>query len=790
METIIKDMRYGIRVLARNPAFTVVVLIVLALGIGANAAIFSVVNAVLLRPLPYKNADRLVMINVSMPDYRDIKESNQVFEDIAVYASNLYNLPSDQDAEQIRGAIVSPSFFSLLSQPAIGRTFTEEDDRARLAVISYSLWQKQFGGVQDILGKTVHLSGNAHTIIGVMPREFQFPSTDFKVWVTMGSALSQRPEQAENRTLRIFRALGLLKSGIIIEQAQSEMDAISEKLQQQFPNTNAGVNIRLTALNERLLGDVRPALLIILGTVALVLLIACANVANLMLARTTARERELAIRNALGAGRGRLLSQLLTESLLLSIAGGAAGLLLAAWIVETIPSLGIEALPRAEFIRIDGLVIFFTLSISLLTGLIFGVAPAMQAAKPDLVQSLKEGAKGSESRRQGRLRSAIIIAEVAVSLVVLIGTGLMMKSFARLTSVDPGFKSERLLTFTVALAEYDAPEQRAQFAAKVIDEIKRLPGVEKVGGGTGLPPDIAQRVTRFEVEGREITDPQERSAYFLAISSDYFRALGAELTEGRAFDERDNISAPEVVIIHESFARRLFPDEDPVGKRIKLINPEHKSDWRTIVGVVKDIKYSGLDDEDQPAIYTPFAQTPFLWSYIFVRTTGDPTQLTASVASAVKSANPNLVAAGIRPMEQLLNQSVARERFNLILFGSFAALALVLAAVGIYGVISYSVAQRTREIGIRVALGASRMDVLRLIIGRGAILTVTGVVVGLAASFALTRLMSSLLFDVSTTDPLVFISISVILIAVSLLASYIPARRAMKVDPIESLRYE
>jgi putative ABC transport system permease protein len=790
METIIKDMRYGIRVLARNPAFTAVVLVVLALGIGANAAIFSVVNAVLLRPLPYKNSDRLVMTNVSLPDYRDIKESNQVFEDTAVYASNLYNLPSDQNAEQILGAVVSPSFFSLLSQPAIGRTFTQQDDQTRLAVISYNLWQKQFGGVQDILGKTIHLSGNAHTIIGVMPREFQFPNADFKVWVTIGSALAQRPEQAENRTLRIFRAVALLKSDITLEQAQSEMDAIAERLQQQFPNTNTGVNVRLTALNDRLLGDVRPALLVLLGTVALVLLIACANVANLMLARTTAREREIAIRNALGAGRGRLLGQLLTESLLLSIAGGGAGLLLAAWIVETIPSLGIEALPRAEFIRIDGFVVFFTLSISLLTGLVFGVAPAMQATNPDLTQSLKEGAKGSESGRQGRLRSAIIVAEVAISLVVLIGTGLLMKSFARLTSVDPGFKAERLLTFNVQLAEYEAPEQRAQFAAKIIDEIKRLPGVESVGGGTGLPPNIAQRVTRFEVEGKEITNPQERSAYFLAISPDYFRALGAELSEGRAFDERDDKSSPEVVIIHESFANRLFPDEDPIGKRIKLINPEQKDDWRTIVGVVKDIKYSGLDDEDQPAIYTPFAQTPFLWSYMFVRTTADPAQLTASVASAVKSANPNLVAAGVQPMEQLLDRSVARERLNLILFGSFAVLALLLAAVGIYGVISYSVAQRTREIGIRVALGASRADVLRLVIGRGAVLTVIGVAVGLVASFALTRLMSSMLFNVSTTDPLVFISISVILIAVSLLASYIPASRAMKVDPIESLRYE
>lgn len=789
METFIKDIHYGLRVLARNPGFTAVVLIVLALGIGANAAIFSVINTVLLRPLPYKNSERLVIANLSLPDYRDLKESSQSFEETAVYASNLYNLKSDDDSEQIRGAVVSASFLSMLGSPLVGRVFTEED-RDRLAVLSYSLWQDRFGGSEAVLGQTINLGGNPHTIVGVMPREFQFPDSGFKVWVPLEPAMAQARAQLENRTLRIFRAIGLLKVGVTFDQAQSELDAISEKLQQQFPNTNAGVRIQLTPVRERLLGDVRPALLVLLGVVALVLLIACANVANLLLARTMAREREIAIRNALGAGRVRLLRQLITESLLLACAGGLLGLLLASWIIAAIPSMGLEDLPRADFIQIDRFVILFTLSVSLITGLIFGLAPAFQAAKPDLVNSLKEGARGSEGRRYGRLRSVIIIAEVAISIVVLIGAGLLIKSFSHLTSVDPGFVPENLLTFNVVLAEYENPDQRATLTAQILDEIERLPGVESAGAGTGLPPDLAQRITRFEVEGREIANADERSAYFIAISPDYFKSMGASLAEGRSFNKLDNQNAPKVVIIHESLARRLFPNEDPVGKRLKLINPEHEPDWRTIVGVVKDIRYSGLDDSDRPAIYTPFAQTPFLWSYMFIRTKGAPQQMAGSIRSAVKSVNPNLVAAGIRPMEQLVHQSIARPRFNVLLIGSFAALALILASIGIYGVISYSVAQRTREIGIRIALGASRTDILRTVLGRGTVLTSLGVVIGVAASFALTRLMSSLLFGVSATDPVTFISVSALLVAVSLLASYIPARRAMKVDPIEALRYE
>jgi putative ABC transport system permease protein len=786
-----QDIRYGFRMLWKNPGFTLIAVLALALGIGANTAIFSVVNAVLLRPLPYKDADRLVYIGLSLPDYRDVEESNQVFDGMAVFASNQYNLTGTENAEQVLGAVVSTNFFPLLGTAQLGRTFSAADDREPLAVISYDLWQRRFGGQQDVLGKTLGLSGKPHTIVGVMPPEFQFPNSQFKVWVPLGSAMEATPEQAQNRQLRIFRSIAHLKPGVTLAQAQADVDAISNRLQQQYPDTNAGVRLRVVSIYERLVGDVRPALLIILGTVGLILLIACANVANLLLARTTAREREIAIRSALGAGRWRVVRQLLTESVLLASIGGALGILLAAWSIDLLPMLGAQDIPRADAIRIDLPVLLFTTGASLLTGLLFGLAPALQALKVNLNESLKEGGRdGIGGSRGRRLRGVLVVAEVALAVVVLIGAGLLIKSFSRLLNVNAGFKTENLLTMNVNLSNFKEPQKRTALVNQLLEQIKRIPGVERVGGATGLPPQTPQRATNFEVEGLPNLNPDESGSYFIAATPDYFRALETPLTAGRAFDEHDTETSAPVVIINQSLARRLFPNSSAVGRRLKLVNPEQTSDWREIVGVVGDIKYSGLDDPGESAIYTPFAQTPFLWSYFMVRTNSSPMNVSASLQRAVSAVDENLTAARIKPMDQLVSETVAQPRFNALLLGIFAALALVLAAVGIYGVISYTVAQRTREIGIRMALGAQGKDVLKLVVGQGMTLALIGVATGLAAAFALTRLMASLLFNVSATDPVTFVLIALLLALVALLACYIPARRAMRVDPMEALRYE
>ena len=791
MERLWQDVRYGFRMLWKNPGFTLIAVVALGLGIGANTAIFSVVNAVLLRPLPYKDADRLVYIGLSLPDYKDVEESNQVFDGMAVFASNQYNLAGTENAEQVLGAIVSTNFFPLLGTAQLGRTFTPADDQEPLAVISHDLWQRRFGAAADVLGKTLSLSGKPHTIVGVMGPEFQFPNSQFKVWVTFGSAMSATPEQAQNRQLRIFRSIAHLKPGVTLPIAQADVDAISNRLQQQYPDSNAGVRLRVVSIYERLVGDVRPALLIILGTVGLILLIACANVANLLLARTTAREREIAIRSALGAGRWRVVRQLLTESVLLATIGGALGVLLAAWSIDLLPALGAQDIPRADAIRIDMPVLLFTLGASLLTGILFGLAPALQSAKVNLNESLKEGGRDSVGGSRGRrLRGALVVAEVALAVVVLIGAGLLIKSFSRLLHVDAGFRAENLLTMNINLSNYKEPQKRAALVNQLLEQIKRIPGVEVVGGATGLPPQTPQRATSFEVEGLPNLNPDESGSYFIAATPDYFRALETPLTAGRAFNERDTGSAPPVVIINQSLARRLFPDKEAVGQRLKLVNPEQQADWREIVGIVGDIKYSGLDDPGESTIYTPFAQTPFLWSYFMVRTTHSPAGINASIQRAVSAVDENLMAARIQPMERLVSEAVAQPRFNALLLAIFAGLALVLATVGIYGVISYSVMQRTREIGIRMALGAQGSDVLKLVVGQGMILALLGVCVGLGAAFLLTRLMASLLFNVSATDPLTFVMIALLLAFVALVATYIPARRAMRVDPMVALRYE
>ncbi|HKP85994.1 MAG TPA: ABC transporter permease [Blastocatellia bacterium] len=790
MDTLFQDLRYGVRMLARNRAFTVVAVLALALGIGANTAIFSVVYSILLKPLPYKDADRLAVANISIPDYRDLKEASQVFDETAIWASNLYSLSANGEAEQVLGAVVSPSFFTMLGQAAIGRVFGPEEERERLAVLSYDLWQRRFGGDTGALGQTIDLGGRVHTIIGVMPREFQFPSSQFKLWVPLESAMDVAPQQANNRQLRIFRVLAHLKPGVSFTQAQAEADAIAERLEQQYPDTNAGAQIRFAALYERIVGDARPGLIMLFGTVGFVLLIACANVANLMLARTTVREREIAIRTALGAGRWRVSRQLLTESMLLSAIGGVLGVLLAVWGIDALKAVSPADVPRLSAISISLPVLLFTFAVSLLTGALFGLVPAFHASRVNLNTALKEGGRGVSGNRWGRrLRGALVIVEIALSLVVLIGAGLLVKSFAELAKVDPGFVADNLLTMNIELFRFKDPQRRAVVARECVSRLEQIPGVQAAGCGTGLPPVTPQRGTRFAIEGMQI-EPGDDTSYFMAVTPNYFRALGTPLIEGRAFNDADREGGPLVAIINQSLARTLFPDENPVGKHLKLINPEESNDWRTIVGVVGDVKYSGLDDSAQAAIYTPFPQTPFLWAYVMVRTESDAANFAASIRSAVSSADPSISAINLQPMRNLVSESVARPRFQMMLFSTFALLALILATVGLYGVMSYLVTERTREIGVRMALGAQPSDVLRMVVGQGMLLATVGCALGIAGALAFTRLMSSLLYGVSATDPATFAAVALLLLGVALGACFVPARRATRVDPMVALRYE
>ncbi len=790
MGSLWQDLRYGARTLLKNPGFTLIAVITLSLGIGANSAVFSVVNGVLLKPLPYKDAERIVVARVSPPDFRDLKESTLVFDQLAIWASNLYNVTNNGEATQVRGAIVSPEFLPMLSQPALGRFWRPEEDTQQLAVISHDYWQSGFGGAADVIGRTISLSNRPHTIVGVAPPEFQYPSREFKIWNTMGGAMAEAKGQMQNRQFRIFRAVGRLKPGVTAAQMQAEMDVISGRLERQYPDTNSGERINFRPLYDVIVGDVWRALLVLLATVGLVLLIACANVANLTLSRMAAREREIAIRAALGAGRWRVARQLMTESLLLSFVGGSFGLILATWGLDALVAFNPGDIPRLTGVRIDAAALSFTLAASVVTGLIFGLVPAWQSSRENLNQTLRDGGRGSAGNvKSARLRGGLVVAEVALSLVALIGAGLLIKSFNRLLSVEAGFVAENLLTANLQLVAFKDPRRRADLAREVIDRVSQIPGVQAAGGGTALPPINAQRATRFTTQGAS-NDGSLPAAYFIAASPGYFRALGTPPVEGRDFSDRDDEGAAKVLIISRGLARDLFPNESAIGKRLKLVNSELSDEWREIVGVVGDVRYSGLDDTDVSAIYTPFEQTPFMWSNLMIRTGVPPQTLIQSVRGAIASVNSSLQPANFLTMEQLVSDSVARPRFNTVLLAAFAALALALAAVGIYGVIAYSVSRRAHEIGVRMALGARKGDVIRLILMQGMTPAIIGAALGLAGAWAATRLMSGLLFEVSAIDPATFAVITLTLMAVALLACYIPARRATKVDPMVALRCE
>jgi putative ABC transport system permease protein len=809
MESLLKDIRYGIRTLLKNRGFTSVAVLALALGIGANTALFSVVNALLLRPLPFKDPDQLVQVweadvkhgqnteTVAYPNFADWREQNDVFGQIVAYTDRTFNLTGAAEPERIQGAIVSPAFFPMLRiKPILGRVFLPEEDQPNKVfsvVMSERLWGRRFDSDPNIIGKAIDLNNEIFTVVGVIAQvtDLSGMPDDTELWIPISHSSG-----FNNRRGHYLSVMARLKPGVTREQAQANMDTIASALAAQYPDANTDHGVRLVPLQEQIVGDFKLALLVLLGAVAFVLLIASANVANMLLARAASRQKEIAIRIALGAGRFRLIRQLLTESLLLSLAGGAGGLLLALWGVYLLVAFGPADLPRAKEVAVDGRVLGFTLAVSLLTGIIFGFVPALQASRPDLNETLKEsGRSATGSAGQRRVRSLLVVSEIALSLVLLVGAGLLMRSFLNLQAVNPGFNSQNLLTTRVSLRgpNYQNTDAIIAFYDQLLDQIKTLPGVQSVATRSYIPIALDEDYAdlSFDIEGR-LSDPANRPiALYNAVSPDYFQTMEIPVLKGRSFDGHDVRKAQNVIIISETLARRYFPREDPIGKRMTLndVNPKEE-DWATIVGIVKDTKPRELDRESVAEMYMPFAQQPARSMALMIRTTNKPEGIAAALHHAVQSLDKNQPAHSIRTLESVMSEAVATPRFRTFLLGIFAVVALILALVGIYGVMSYSVAQRAHEIGIRMALGAQAPDVLKLVIGQGMALALAGVAIGLVASFALTRVMSRLLFGVSATNPMTFAVISLLLTGAALLACYLPARRAAKVDPMVALRYE
>ncbi len=807
MENVFKDIRYGFRMLLNKPSFTAVAALTLALGIGANTAIFSVVNAVLLRPLPYREPSRLVEIWETNPikgwkdapaapaNFYDWEQQNDVFEGIASHlpSPNNFTLSGRNEPERLRGMPVTGNLFSVLGvDAAFGRTFLPEETwkgNSEVVILSHSLWKRRFGEDPNIVGQLVSLDSVNYTVVGVMPSGFYFPTKETELWVPFGFD----PNQISSlRRPHFLRVVARLKTGKTLEQAQTEMTTIAGRLEQQYPGTNTKMGVGLGLLHDWTVTDTRLPLLLLLGAVGFILLIACANIANLMLARAATRAREMALRTALGAGRFRLLRQLLTESLVMSAAGGALGLLLAVWGKELLLSFSPGNIPRFDEISIDASVFSFTLGISLLTTLVFGLVPALASSKIDLTLSLKEGGqKGGGDARHNRARNLFVVLEVAFALMLLIGAGLMIKSFVRLEHVDPGFDPDNLVALQISLptAKYKGDPQQISFYQQALQRLKVLPGVSDAALALALPSEGAAWTSDFTIEGRS-PDDYGKEVRHNVVSSDYFRTMRVPLATGRVFTDYDDKEHPAVVVINEALSYGFFGSDDPIGKRLKFSKPEVEDDWLTIVGVVKNEKLEGLAAEVKPEVYQTFLQTANSFASLVVRTVTDPRALTRAARSEISAVDKDVPIFNIKTMREVLFESIARERFTVLLLTIFAGVALMLSAVGIYGVMSYAVTERTHEIGIRMALGANTADVLRLVVMQGAKLALVGVSAGVAGAFALTRLMTNLLFGVGATDPLTFIGISLLLAFVTLLACWLPARRAARVDPMVALRYE
>jgi putative ABC transport system permease protein len=822
MTKLIQDLRYGIRMLLKKPWVTLIAIVTLALGIGANTAIFSVVNAVLLRPLPFEESDRLVwlnessqqmrMISISYPNFSDWRAQNQVFEKLGVFNFNSYNITGSGEAERILAGQMSADLFAALRvKAALGRIYTNDEDKPGgppVVLLSHGFWQRRFGGDPKIIDQTLVFNGRGYTVIGVMPPGFQFPGR-VEMWVPVGQ-LSDLPNWLQRGNHPGLNGVARLKPGVTIEQARAEMDRIAANLEKQYPDTNRGNGVVIRPMLEVFVGDIRPALWTLLVAVSFVLLIACANVANLLLARAMTRQKEMALRVALGASRWRIVRQLLTESVLLSLIGGSLGLLLARWGVKLLISINPNGIPRSREIDLDGGVMIFTFTVSLLTGIIFGLAPALQASKTDVQDALKETVRTMTAGRRW-VRGGLVVAEMALTLVLLIGAGLLIRSFYSLTQVDPGFRYENLLSFSINLPQrkYQNDQQEISFYDQLVQKMRSLPGVQSVGLSSGLPLGNNGWQTTFKIEGRPDPPPGQMPLMEACLAgADYFKAMGISLLRGRYFTEQDDkshlteeklrglnenqrtIAGVNVIIIDEEFARRYWPNEDAVGQRIRLGN-DPRSPVMTVVGVVGRVKMDGLNrDSNRVQGYFHNRQFSFNGMTVVVRSSVEPNWMVAAIREQVKAIDSEQPIFAVRTLEEIRSDSIAPERLNLTLLGAFAVVALMLALVGIYGVMSYAVGQRTHEIGLRMALGAQARDVLKLVVRQGMILALAGVAIGLMAAFALTRLMERLLFGVKAADPLTFAVIPLLLIAVALMACYIPARRATKVDPMVALRYE
>jgi putative ABC transport system permease protein len=817
MQTLWQDLRYGARMLLKKPGFTLIAVITLGLGIGANTAIFSVVNTVLLRPLPFKEPDRVVMvwerransgeanIPISGHEFVGWREQSRVFDGMAIIRGDGFTLTGNGEPEAINAERVSADFFTVLGvPPMLGRIFAPGEDQAgrnNIVALNQKLWQRRFGSDPEVVGKTVTLSDQPFTVVGVMPA--LYPNSP-DLWL---------PIDLADEVIKVGRhgslVIGRLKPGVNIEQAQADMSRVAHQLEQQYPNSNVGHDAHVISLREQIVGNVQRALWVLFGAVGFVLLIACANVANLLLTRAAGRQKEIAIRAALGAGRGRLIRQLLTESLLLAGMGAGAGLLLALWITDLFRNIKAVEIPRLEHVGIDGRALAATVGFALLTGLLTGLAPAWRSSRPNVNQWLNDGTRTSAGLGRRRLGSLLVVLEVALALVLLIGGGLMLKSFLHLINVDPGFDTRNVLTLDIGLPgpRYPEPRQQMRFYEQLIEGIKTLPGVESVGATSETPLTPGDYWLPFHIEGRPAPPPgQEPNVAARSVSNDYFRTMKIPLRKGRFFTGADaRIALPvirwyeqqpfpkrfndpqpaPVVIINETMARTFWPNQDPVGQRIRII----ASPWLTVVGVVGDIRHTGLSARPNPEMYMSHLQEPRGSLAVVARTSGDPLSLAAAVREQVKALDKDQPMT-ITTMEQLLSNSVGGQRFNALLLGAFGALALVMAMVGVFGVINYSVSQRTNEIGVRIALGAQRRDIFKLVVGQGMVLALLGVGIGLAGAFALTRLISKLLYEVSPTDLTTFVVVALLLTCVALLACYIPARRATKVDPMIALHYE